>query len=110
MGFVGMVWRGECSLAQTFWLWNVIVGGIVIGGISKAMVIALGSEGTASGAGDVVLLLLTVPYGLWIMVGLWRSASNNPGFWASNVKIGVVFQAIFAVIQWQTLLWSANLV
>jgi hypothetical protein len=88
------VWKGDRSLGETFWLWGFIVVGLIVdlGGF-------FGSEALLDATGDlfwvVLHYFLYVPAAIWAWVGIWRSATNNPGGWAFVAKCVVGFVIAF---------------
>ncbi|MEX0301653.1 MAG: hypothetical protein AB3N24_04450 [Leisingera sp.] len=75
--YLARLWRGELPLQTAFWNWAVL-GGIVINFVSSGMFMFLLVS-------DQVILaliagyLLSVPYNLFVAVGVWRSADNYEG-------------------------------
>ncbi len=99
MKFVSEVWYGQRSLAQTFWLWYVLFVGLFIG-VGGAVIAMMFALTTASMSPAHLIGALSLPINVWILVGLWRSATNNPGFWAVAVKISVVLGIIGLIVNW----------
>lgn len=99
MKFVSEVWYGQRSLAQTFWLWYGLFVGLFIGG-GGAVIAMMFALTTASMFPVYLIGALSLPINVWILVGLWRSATNNPGFWAVVVKISVVLGIIGLIVNW----------
>ncbi len=71
------LWRGEMPLAEAFWTWAV-VGGLLVNGGTTALSLVLVER-------DLPILaiaggyLLSVPYNILAIVGVWRSADHHPG-------------------------------
>ena len=86
-GIVAEVWDGDRSLAETYLLWNVLVGNIGIGFIGGYLVSALNAPFLAF----LYFALIAIPYTIWIVIGSWRSATKNPGAFAIAVKLLIVF-------------------
>jgi hypothetical protein len=76
------IWEGRRGFAETFWLWHVLFANIFVARILSA---ALPS---------VIFFPLWSIVTIWTVVGLWRCASNNPGYWAVVVKIIIVIGLI----------------
>ena len=75
------IWRGEQSLAITFWVWYVLVAGalIWIGGALLAVFIAE----TFHTQEPYIWWLAAIVIGtIWSNVALWRSASRTGGGWS----------------------------
>lgn len=83
---MGELWRGEVGLAKTYWVWGVLVNG-VLGVIGLFIVISIGS---------VPLLLayvaLSVLFSIFMCVAIWRSAGNytGPTIWMVLARIAVI--------------------
>jgi hypothetical protein len=80
------VWRGERSLAETWWIWNVLIGklGIGIGLILPAAVLF---QATKIWLPFAVILIVYFSYTVWIWVGCFRCAWARRGFWGWVVII-----------------------
>jgi hypothetical protein len=91
--YIARHWRGELSLAKSFWL-----NGFVIGFISRVLFSGLLTASQFLGSANVVvpvffaLQALNILVVVWILVGIWRAASNYAGrrLWAILAKIVVV--------------------
>ena len=103
-GVIREVWYGQRSLAQTFWGWGVLFNVLLVQNLGGFMVVMLASDNYVNLIAFFYLALIWIPVSIWIVVGLWRSATNNPGFWATAVKILVVIVIILNVVQWATFL------
>lgn len=66
------LWKGEISLAKTYWVWGVLVGIPLNFGI--AFFLKLGFTYFA-----LLISCLSIIYGLFITVAIWRSAGNYEG-------------------------------
>tara|TARA_X000000950_G_scaffold48872_1_gene57005 strand:- start:3824 stop:4162 length:339 start_codon:yes stop_codon:yes gene_type:complete len=78
-------WNGKLSLPMSYW--GVGVGiGILFGFIIVAFVIA-------AGLSDDAMWGFIIPFQIYTVVGIWRSANKYKGskFWAILAKIAVVF-------------------
>ena len=81
------LWRGDVSLKEVYWFWfGVIIPTINIffGVLGFYFFIQSGSPLLG-----LVISQIALPYSVWIVVPLWRSASNYTGnqFWAIASKI-----------------------
>ena len=86
------LWRGDISLAKTYWLFGVVVG--ICFAITFAF-IEFQSSGLSEGFGPVViigLILFYFIYAIFINIAIWRSASKyqGPKRWAILAKIMVI--------------------
>jgi len=86
MNTIGEVWRGERSLAETWWIWKVLIGNLGIG-VGLGFLAGTVSALTHSSLPIYVLLALCLPYDIWIWVGCIRSAWTRQGFWGWVVII-----------------------
>jgi hypothetical protein len=76
-GLVFKHWRGDYSLARSFWLHYLLVPILIILAILVAQAI-VGSQsryGEYLGSGSMLALLAAY---FWGMVGTWRSAKKSP--------------------------------
>ncbi len=67
------IWRGEEKLSVVFWLFYVV------GGLGVALLLSLFmflGESVAWWLNYLAILLIAVPYSVFIYVSLWRSAFN----------------------------------
>src|ERR1039457_4692302 len=96
MAVIREVWGGYRSLGETFWLWGVLVGSIMVGfGGGLATMAAIQEFNSLWPI--FVLLAITLPLNVWLMVGLWRCATNHPSGWAIVVKVLCAIGAPFWV-------------
>jgi hypothetical protein len=96
------VWFGQRPLAQTFWWWFILIEQIFGNYIVPFLMILLLSNFKREHSNFLFYLYVAfwILYVIWVRVGLWRSATNNPGFWARIVKIIVLLSMgpIFSLI------------
>jgi len=94
------LWRGQISLPMTYWVWGVfltfvvtLISGVLFGIMSQNQ--SLTSNIMILSLGAIVLL-----YSFFILVSIWRSASNHDGsrIWANIAKIIVVINS-FLIMQ-----------
>lgn len=93
MAFFGRVWRGEYSLAKTYWLYGVVVG-VVYNVILNLAAIATGEVGTA-----FFLMILYLPWYVVLTGGVWRSANTYCATEGKNALWGRLAQ-IAVVLGW----------
>ncbi len=90
-------WQGELSLTTSFWINFVLIYGVLnIQLFQFAVDIDYTSDSIYSYLFVILLWIFTVISGLWVLVGLWRSARNhikryNVNFWANVVRVMVAF-------------------
>jgi hypothetical protein len=90
--------RGEMPLPQAFWGAAGIYGTLLNG---FTTLLSLGSLAAgASGLTVFALHMLALPYNLFVVYAVWRSAERyaGPAHWALLARIGVVIWAILATI------------
>jgi hypothetical protein len=88
------VWQGQRSLAQTFWGWHVLFNVLLVQNLGGFMIVMLVGDDYVNSVALLYMVLVWIPVWIWVIVGLWRSATNNPGFWAVVVKILVVIAIV----------------
>ena len=71
------LWRGEVALVRAFWHWAVL-GGLAVNGVTSLLFLALAVNDR------MVLALiagyaLSIPYNIFVTVGVWRAADRHPG-------------------------------
>ncbi len=71
------LWRGELPLAQAFWTWAVI-GGLVVNGATSALFLTLMVGGRIALA-FIAGYAISIPYNIFVAVGVWRSADRYDG-------------------------------
>lgn len=81
------MWRGDVPLSEAFWNWAVI-GGLVINLLTSALFLALIMNDRVVAA-LIAGYGFSVPYNLFVMVGVWRSAARYEGDrrWADLARI-----------------------
>lgn len=96
MTYIKKHWRGDYSLAHSFWL-NVVLLNVAISALTAWLVEANPIANPVS-ASQVTVVYVFVTLALvypWQLVGLWRSASQHAArakktFWSRTVKVLVV--------------------
>ena len=71
------LWRGEIPLGQAFW-WYAVVVGSLLNLVTTILFMALASV-QAPAVLSIAAFLLPVPYNLFILVAVWRSAGRYEG-------------------------------
>ncbi len=70
-------WRGELPLGEAFWLWGVLGGGVVNLFATLLVVMLLSLDAPAWLV--VALFVGHIPFNLFLLVGVWRSAEPSRG-------------------------------
>lgn len=108
--FIARHWRGELSLAKSYWLVGALLTFVVI--IVAALVgEILGSADltpTAAGVWLTAFLVAICALTIWQLVGIWRSAGNHikstgRSGWAIAARVMVVFGAVKALTDFSSL-------
>ncbi len=83
------LWRGEYSLPITYWVFNVLIGNLILGNIIALI------DPAKNISYFLVGLFLYLAYMITAAAGLWKSASLYKGNvpWGIFAKISVVFGA-----------------
>lgn len=103
MGLIGALWRGERSLAVTYWVFGAaIYFAIDLGLEALGLGGYLKSEAPLEVAVVTLLLVVIIAYLIFISVAIWRSATNYAGhpLFAVLAKISVVIGLITFVIDY----------
>ena len=94
MYILATLWRGERSLAATFWGWSILSAIILWILIFPAVFlsIAIGSRFPL-----FVWIALSLIQGVFMLVAVWRSAGNymGPRIWTVLARINCVAQVFF---------------
>ena len=95
---VRRLWCGEESLARAFWEYAILYGTLANLLATAGMFAAVASGLSALLA--VAIHLLPIPYNIFVVVAVWRSAQRYPGQqeWSLLARIGVVVWALIATI------------
>ncbi len=86
MNFIKKFWEGNVSMVISFWIFNVLIEQIIIGLLAIIFAFPL-------------MLFMWVPYKIWAVVGVWRSAAKYKGkpIWPGLAKTYVVVSLILLV-------------
>jgi hypothetical protein len=81
------LWRGEIALPDAFWNWAVI-GGLAVNLISSAAFLFL-IMAERPVAAALAGYLVSVPYNVVVVVGVWRAAERYDGErrWADLARV-----------------------
>ena len=71
------VWNGYLPLADAFWMWGV-VGGLIVNGTTSALFLILLAADHAVWA-IIVGNVPSIPYNIFVGVGIWRAAGRYDG-------------------------------
>jgi hypothetical protein len=103
---LAQLWRGEVGLAQTYWLWNLLLGVILFASVFPAVFLAMAIGSRL----PIFLWLALVPIqGVFMMVAVWRSAGNyqGPQVWRNLARVGCAIQ-VFQLIKFFVDLSTGN--
>lgn len=96
IAYLGALWRGEVPLSQAIWRDMACVGTalniVAMGGAFLA--VALGAS-TLTG---IAIHLLPVPYNIFLVASVWRSAEREPADRAWAARIGSVAWLLVAFV------------
>ena len=102
-GLFSRHWRGEYSLARSYWVNGVVIFHV---GINMLILIVLGIvlamfHGRTAvvlivGLGEVALLCAAY---VWALVGIWRAARKYQGFrlWSILARVAIVFGVLVSI-------------
>jgi hypothetical protein len=96
IAYLGAMWRGEVPLSQVVWRDMVLVGtvlNIVAMGLAF-LVVVLGASMTAF----IAIHFLPVPYNIFLVAAVWRSAERAPVDQAWAARIGSVAWLLAAFV------------
>jgi hypothetical protein len=84
------LWRGEIPLARAFWTYAIVYGGI-LNLLATAGAFALIADDAAT-PWVLVAYFLPVPYNVFVVIAVWRSAARYEGaqHWAELARIVIV--------------------
>jgi hypothetical protein len=96
--FIVTLWTGRAPLRHAFW-----DGAMIYGTLLNVLTTAAALGALAAGLSGLIALalhLLSLPYNIAAVVGVWRSAAayRGPAHWAQLARVTVVIWAIVAVI------------
>ena len=93
---IARLWRGEETLARTFWEYAILYGTLANVIVTIGMFAAIAAK--APEWAIAVLYVLTVPYNVFVVVAVWRSAGRYRGApeWAMLARIAVIAWALAA--------------
>jgi hypothetical protein len=90
------LWCGEESLPRAFWEYAILYGTLVnlITTAGTFAVLALGLSGGIA----LAIHVLPIPYNIFVVVAVWRSAQHykGPQEWGLVARIGVIVWALIA--------------
>jgi len=93
MDLIKSLWRGDISLAKTFWLFGFCVNLLFSAGINYFLI--LNKQALSTSAGYIslwLLIILSLIYAPFIYISIWRSANKYQGLqrYAIGAKILVI--------------------
>lgn len=74
---LGSLWRGELPLNEAFWTWTVTIGLVV--NITSTLMLMLLITLDQPWAALFIGYVVSVPYNIVAVVGVWRSAARYQG-------------------------------
>lgn len=96
--FIARLWRGEHDLHDTFWRYTILVG------LAVNVVTSIGFMVLVTYEMPLVAALvgygLSIPYNIFILIALWRSAGayKGPSFTATFMRVtGIVWMAFLTL-------------
>jgi hypothetical protein len=99
-------WRGQLSLGISYWANGVLVALIMAVGIRALISMQLMHENFPKWAAlFLVFALFDIAVHVWLMVGIWRSATKhteetNEAFWATAAKFMVIVGILQTVVSY----------
>lgn len=95
--YIGRHWRGEQSLAQSFWL-NHLLLSLPLGFALSGLMTWISLKGEALQAGSIAMLIgwpIALAFSAWAIVGTWRAASayrrmEGSLLWASLARLSLI--------------------
>jgi uncharacterized protein DUF4339 len=124
--FIARNWRGEFSLATTYWLFGFL-GNLFAGALAAAVMVVfqsdIGYQPRAIFASILLLWIVIVTIAVWQTVGVWRSANRHikarvllgkKSPWAGLAKLAVLFGVLrlagtFVTSGWPQLLETSRM-
>jgi len=100
MSTIKEIWYGQRSLAETYWIWGIL---LTIANFAGGFAAGLLSAAAGNGFPLFLFIAISVPTSICYQVGLWRSATNHPSGWATLVKVLIVIAVPFNLITWANL-------
>ena len=95
---IARLWTGQTPLARVFWDYAMIYGTLLnlITTFASLAALALGAPGLVA----LAIFLLPLPYNIFVVVAVWRSAAlyRGPARWAQLARIAVVAWAAIASV------------
>ncbi len=108
MELLRQLWRGNISLARTFWLYYFGVAILFKVG-DKILTDGLFSSMTVLDYLIIYLIIgIQVIYFVFILIAVWRSATKYKGsvVWAALAKLGVIIGTINLISQIQSVIYA----
>lgn len=98
IALVRRLWAGDMPLVKAFWDYAILYG-LVLNGLTTIAALALYTTDLPAAVGFAVFLL-PLPYNLFVLVAVWRSAARyaGPRHWAEAARIVVVWVVVVTLI------------
>lgn len=98
IALVRRLWAGDMPLVKAFWDYAILYG-LVLNGLTTIAALALYTTDLPAAVGFAVFLL-PLPYNLFVLVAVWRSAARyaGPRHWAEAARIVVVVWVVVVTL------------
>jgi hypothetical protein len=103
-GLLAKHWRGDCSLARSYWGNGVLIFHVGINTLAIAVLTAVvvGFKGKTAlvlivGLGEVALIIAAY---VWALVGIWRAARKYQGLrlWPILARAAIIFGILQSIV------------
>lgn len=96
-------WRGELSLARSWWVNGVLISGVLVGGLGLGIFTAIFNlthpTPLLGWAETALYLFIALTVYVWAVVGTWRAAGNytGPAVWKWLARIGICLGVLMSI-------------
>ena len=92
------LWKGDIPLRDAFWQYAVFYG-LLVNVLTDVFFFAL-LLNDANAALLVLAFAIPIPYNIFVVVAVWRSAGHYPGpeKWIGVVRVGTVIWIVFLTL------------
>ena len=91
MDLIKSLWRGDISLAKTFWIFGFCVNLLFSIGINYYLI--LNNQALSNSAGYIslwVLIIFALIYATFIYISIWRCANKYKGFQGNAIAAKIM--------------------